>query len=120
MRRKRRTKIIEKQFVEKNGKTAVRTTFTLPQSTWADTIYLVGDFNDWCHTCHPMQRDSDGRWTITVDLGPGCAYQFRYLRDGVEWMNDRQADAYVPNPYGSDNSVIIADPGFKPYYDGKD
>jgi hypothetical protein len=67
-----------------------------------------------------MQRDSDGRWTIDVDLGPGCAYQFRYLRDGVAWMNDRQADAYVPNPYGSDNSVIIADPGFEPYYDGKD
>jgi hypothetical protein len=35
-------------------------------------------------------------------------------------VNDRQADAYVFNAYGSDNSVIIADPDIKPCHDGKD
>lgn len=54
-----------------------------------------------------------------MDLELGHAYQFRYLRDGEEWVNDGQADAYVSNPYGSDNSVIITDPEFKPYHDGK-
>ncbi|MEF1190562.1 isoamylase early set domain-containing protein, partial [Vibrio parahaemolyticus] len=32
--------------------------------------------------------------------------QFRYLLDEVEWENDPQADAYVPNGFGSDNSVV--------------
>gem|GEM_PF-5024344 len=54
-----------------------------------------------------------------MDLELGHAYQFRYLRDGEEWVNDGQADAYVSSPYGSDNSVIVTDPEFKPYHDGK-
>jgi len=85
----------------------------------ADTIHLVGDFNDWCSGCHPLQRDRQGHWSLTVDLELGHAYQFRYLRDGEEWVNDGQADAYVSSPYGSDNSVIVTDPEFKPYHDGK-
>ena len=35
-------------------------------------------------------------------------------------MNDNQADAHVSNPYGSANSVVITDPEFIPYYDGKE
>jgi hypothetical protein len=40
---------------------------------------------------------------VPRDLELGRAFQFRYLRDGEVWLNDNQADAYVPNPYGSDN-----------------
>ncbi|MDF5410084.1 isoamylase early set domain-containing protein, partial [Vibrio parahaemolyticus] len=32
--------------------------------------------------------------------------QFRYLLDDAKWENDPQADAYVPNAFGSDNSVV--------------
>jgi hypothetical protein len=50
---------------------------------------------------------------VPRDLELGRAFQFRYLRDGEVWLNDNQADAYVPNPYGSDNFVIVTDPNFK-------
>ena len=114
------TTIIDKVFIGNGKERHARVTFTLPNSTWADAIYLVGDFNGWDHRSHPFQRERGGQWTITVQLELGHAYQFRYLRDGTEWMNDQQADAFVSNTYGSDNFVIITDPDFKPYHDERE
>jgi 1,4-alpha-glucan branching enzyme len=67
---------------------------------------LVGDFNDWNRTSHPMIQDRDGAWRITLELEAGHEYQFRYLVNGNNWHNDWHADKYVPNPYGGDNSVV--------------
>jgi 1,4-alpha-glucan branching enzyme len=102
-------RVIQKTVVETDRGSIVRVRFALPNSIWADRIYLVGDFNDWNRTSHPMQRDRHGEWYITIDLEPGRSYQFRYLCDGERWMNDTQADAYVVNPYGSENFVIVTD-----------
>lgn len=109
--------MIRKTFVNGNGNGVARVTFTLPNSIWADQIYLVGDFNQWNRTSHPLQRERGGQWTITINLELGRAYQFRYLRDTDGWMNDCQADAYVPTRFGNDNSVVITDPHFKQYCD---
>lgn len=105
--------MIRKIFTETEQGMVARVIFTLPNSIWADQIHLVGDFNAWNRTSHPMQRNREGDWELVVDLEVGRAYQFRYLCDGDRWMNDSQADAYVMNPYGSDNFVIITDPEFK-------
>jgi 1,4-alpha-glucan branching enzyme len=112
--------MIQKSFIKSKGRSVARVTFILPNCTWANAIYLVGDFNDWNRTSDPLQRDREGDWRLTLDLDLGRAYQFRYLRDGEEWMNDNQADAQVTNPYGSANSVVITDTEFIPYYDGKE
>lgn len=103
--------MIEKAFVRTKGGQKARVTFTLPESIWAAAIYLVGDFNNWNRSSHPLRQDSEGRWTITVDLAPGHAYQFRYLVDD-EWMNDNQADAYVTNQYGTHNFIVVTDPSY--------
>lgn len=106
--------MIEKTFVETEKGPMARVTFVLPESTWADHIYLVGDFNGWNYTANPFRRSREGGWIITLDLEVGRTYQFRYRRDG-EWMNESQADAYVHNPYGSDNAVLSTDPNFRQY-----
>lgn len=108
--------MIHKTFVEHNGRLAAQVTFVVPNGLWADTLYLVGDFNGWQRTTHPFDHDERaGRWTITVHLEIGRAYQFRYLRDQSDWLNDNQADAYVINPYGTDNFVVVTDPSFRHY-----
>ena len=91
---------------KKNGK--VRVTFTMPAIDGCDCLYLVGEFNEWNETAHPMQRADDGAWSLTLELEPGREYQFRYYASDGVWHNDPAADAYVPNPYGSDNSVVSA------------
>jgi len=109
--------MIEKSFVSTGGREMAQVTFTLPDSVWADKIYLVGDFNRWNRSSHPLRRDRMGWWTLTVELDLGRAYQFRYLRDGRDWMNDGQADAYMHNTYANHTFVIITDPNFKHYCD---
>ena len=84
--------------------------FELPPAIWADQVHLVGDFNDWNQTSHPMvsNRD-DGIWYIVLELERGKRYEFRYLVNGREWHNDWKADQYVPNSFGGTNSVVFAD-----------
>jgi len=108
-------RVIQKTFVEKDGGLIARVTFSMPSSTWANTLHLVGDFNGWNRTSHPFTCDRNGLWSLTLDFPCGRAYQFRYLCDGENWINDNQADAYVYNQYGSDNCVLITDPEFKRY-----
>ena len=98
--------MIHKSIVETAKGKVARVTFSLPESVWADTIYLVGDFNGWNNTSHPFTVDRDGLWSITVDLELDREYEFRYRRDG-EWMNDNQADGYTQSPYGSDNFIVV-------------
>ncbi len=53
-----------------------------------------------------MQRVDDGTWSLTLDLESGRDYQYRYRTSDDVWHNDPAADAYAPNPHGSDNSVV--------------
>lgn len=71
-------------------------------------VYLVGDFNQWNETAHPMDRAEDGGWVTTLWLKPG-EYEYKY-RTGHEWHNDHAAHKYVPNIWGSENSVVVVPP----------
>ncbi len=88
-----------------SGKVAV--TFEMPASVWADSIFLVGDFNAWSKSSHPLRQRSDGVWEVTLELDAGHEYQYRYLVNATDWQNDWQADRYERNPYDSENSVVV-------------
>jgi 1,4-alpha-glucan branching enzyme len=84
----------------------VKVTFAMPPSLWADSVHVVGDFNGWDERATPLRQTEYG-WMITLELDAGCAFQYRYLLNGCEWQNDWQADAYAPNQFGGDNSVLL-------------
>jgi 1,4-alpha-glucan branching enzyme len=94
-----------KKTFNKSGKTC-RVTFALPDEVGAKKVHLCGEFNGWDEKSHPMKRRKDGRFSTTLTLETGRDYRFRYLLDGKRWENDWQADAYVPNTFGSEDSVI--------------
>jgi hypothetical protein len=83
--------------------------FTLPADVHADTVALCGEFNNWSAQDIQLQRGDDGSWQATVALKPGHSYRYRYLLDGKRWENARKADRYVPNSYGTTDSVIVVD-----------
>jgi hypothetical protein len=87
----------------------VPVTFSLPSEVGASDVALCADFNNWTAGSIPLSRGGDGAWQVTVPLEPGNTYHFRYLLDGERWENAWQADRYEPNPFGSDNSVVIVD-----------
>jgi 1,4-alpha-glucan branching enzyme len=83
-----------------------RVTFKLPPDVEADTAALCGDFNDWNPEADPMKRLRDGGFSTTLSLEAGRSYSFRYLLDGERWENDWEADLYVPNEFGTEDSVV--------------
>ena len=93
---------LDKQQGSTRGTTSV--TFRIPAQAGASKAQLVGDFNDWTPT--DMQLAEDGGYVISLELAPGRSYRFRYLLDDRRWENDWQADRYVPNEFGGDDSVI--------------
>ena len=97
--------MLKKQFLR--TKELCKVTFYTPASIEAESIFLVGDFNDWGEEANPMEKLKDGRFKLTLELEQGKEFQFRYLVNGAEWHNDWEADKYVPNPYSGDNSVVI-------------
>ncbi|MEZ4826374.1 MAG: isoamylase early set domain-containing protein [Bacteroidia bacterium] len=98
---------IKKSF-QKNG-LSCKVTFRLPAelATEAQNVCIAGDFNDWKTDDHPMKKLKSGDYSITLTLAQGKAYEYRFLIDGHQWINDPEADRYAPSPYGEENSVVI-------------
>jgi hypothetical protein len=71
----------------------------------AHSVHLVGEFNDWSHTANPMAR-AGSQFVAEVALAPGRTYRYKFLIDGTRWENDWNADAYVANEFGGDDSVV--------------
>ncbi|MEM7800600.1 MAG: isoamylase early set domain-containing protein, partial [Chloroflexota bacterium] len=83
-----------------------RVTFKLPSEVLAESAALVGDFTEWESDSIPMKRLKDGSFSATVSLETGKEYQYRYLLDETRWENDWAPDAYTPNEFGTDNSIV--------------
>ncbi len=96
--------MISKTYL-KSGETC-RVTFRFKPDIEVDSAYLCGDFNDWNPMANPMKRLKDGDYSITLSLHAGGTYSFKYLLDGRYWQSDPQADGYVGNIYGTENSLI--------------
>lgn len=37
----------------------------------AQSVFLAGEFNQWDLSSHPLKRDKNGMWKISVNLTPG-------------------------------------------------
>lgn len=84
----------------------VQVTFQLPEQIEANSAAVVGEFNNWDREATPMKKMGNV-WKTTLELEQGGEYQFRYLVNDSEWLNDWEADKYVPNEFSSDNSVVV-------------
>ncbi len=84
----------------------VEVTFRMPPLDDVVELYLCGDFNGWQVKGVPLSQEADGTWVASLVLEAGRSYRFRYYDNQGRWHNDWEADAYVPNDFGSDDSVL--------------
>lgn len=89
-----------KGMIKKNGNVV---TFEFDQES-QNNVFLAGDFNNWDPKKTPLAQ-KNGKWQATITLNPG-EYQYKYVANNG-WFNDANADKYVPNGFGSENSVVI-------------
>lgn len=62
--------------------------FELPDSLWADRIFVVGTINQQEKYRCAMQQNRDGSWTLDLKVPTDQDVNFRYLVDD-HWMMDR-------------------------------
>jgi 1,4-alpha-glucan branching enzyme len=84
----------------------VEVTFRMPPLQGVVELNLCGDFNGWQVKGAPLRQESDGSWFATLVLEAGKSYRFRYHDNQGRWHNDWEADGYVPNDFGSEDSVL--------------
>ncbi len=71
----------------------------------AKEVQLVGDFNDWHPTSHPMKRNVDGSWHLAVPLNHG-GHHYQFLVDGHR-KNDPRAAGLARNEVGEKVSMLM-------------
>lgn len=94
--------MINKRFFK--TKDEVEVTFEL-DATNVESAVLMADFLDWQPT--PMKKVAKTKsFKYKTRLPKDSEFQFRYLVNESEWVNDAQADQYVPNGFGADNCIV--------------
>jgi len=98
---------IKKQFLK--SKPVCKVTFELDAEVLngAETVALLGDFNNWDPSVNEMKKLKNGSFKTTIDLESEKAYQFRYLVDGSTWINDTTADKFVPAGIANEENSVI-------------
>lgn len=100
--------MLKKQY--QKSKPVCKVTFTLPtEALEAKEVRVVGEFNDWSWENGIVMKKSKGEFKAVATLPAGRQYQFRYMADNGVWENDFAADAYLPTPFGVENSVVFVD-----------
>ena len=84
-----------------------RVTFKYNNPENAEIATIAGKFNSWSLQENPMKKLKNGSFSVTLSLQTGNSYPFRYVLNGNTWVNDEEADSYLPNEYGEENSVVV-------------
>jgi 1,4-alpha-glucan branching enzyme len=70
----------------------------------AQAVSLVGDFNEWNPTAHPMRQMPDKAWFLTVELTHGH-HRYAFLVDGHLTLDPR-AQGITRNDKGERVSLV--------------
>lgn len=97
---------LKKQFLKSKPVCKVSFRLEAADAAGATKVQLLGDFNNWDKTVEPMTALKSNDFTSTLELEAGKEYQFRYFIDGATWKNEPQADGFVANNFGEENSVV--------------
>ena len=100
--------IISKKYLKTKDVCKVTFKLSKEEAQFADSVSLLGSFNNWDKKSPEMTKLKDGSFKTIVELEPGQSYPFRYLMNGEVWENDWSADAYEPtNVCEQENSIVI-------------
>lgn len=97
--------MIKKRYLRKQP--ICKVTFYTEPGLEAESVAVVGDFNGWADSTTPMKQMKNGKFSASVNLTLNGTYQFQYLVDGSQYVNDSDPDAFAPNPHGGQNSVVF-------------
>jgi len=71
----------------------------------AKSVLIAGSFNGWTPSASEVKNCGGDRWQVDLTLKPG-RYEYRFIVN-EQWTDDPVSHNYVPNPFGSHNSVLL-------------
>lgn len=73
----------------------------------AQSVSLVGTFNDWDPRITPMARDEDGAWSVNIELDPG-RHEYDFVVDGRPCRKTAPDDPYqsIPDCVSKGNHLL--------------
>lgn len=102
----RQKKMITKQYSK--TKPVCKVTFSVPfaQAGEPSDLRVLGDFNQWNWEQALKLAPGKESYQGALELAAGQSYEFRYLVNGQQWLNEEAADGYVATPYYSHNCLL--------------
>ena len=88
-------------FLSKKTLRGVNFVCVAPQ---AQSVSLIGDFNKWSPTAHPMKQMPDGAWLLLVEL-PHGHHRYAFMVDGNLALDPR-AQGITRNDQGERVSLL--------------
>jgi len=74
----------------------------------AESVAVVGDFNDWDPAASPLIHSGGGTWTVEVAL-PSGSHRYAFVIDGNRWLADPTSAGRVVDDFGDGNSIVIVE-----------
>ncbi len=99
---------ITKELTHKSKSAIV--TFTVPEdiSRLHSACSIVGDFNNWNPMIHQLRRlNQHTSFFIKIEFPVGHQYEFKFLFDDATWYTENEADGFIQNVHGTQNSILI-------------
>ena len=72
----------------------------------ARSVALVGDLNRWDITANMLSKNVSGLWTIMIPCLDRGRYSYKFLVDGVRWVEDPSNGLKEIDGYGGFNSLL--------------
>ncbi|MEI6970376.1 MAG: glycogen-binding domain-containing protein [bacterium] len=76
----------------------------LARASDGSEVFLAGSFNSWDPKATPLEFSGDSSYSTTLKL-PRGRYEYKFIVNG-KWQIDEQCKNWVPNLFGSLNSVL--------------
>jgi len=95
--------MLTKKFFKTKDEVEVTFEFSREDVT---SVALAGEFNNWQPVDMKFNK-KDKVFRTKLRLPKGGEFQFKYLLNETEWENDYQADKYISNTAGTEDSVVL-------------
>ncbi len=72
----------------------------------AETVHLVGEFNEWGVQKAQFAQCLDGLWKVEIPCLPHGTYRYKFVVDSKFWAEDTNNGMKEPDEYGGFNSIL--------------
>lgn len=72
----------------------------------AESVFLVGDFNNWKRDEIEFKENTDGIWQAEIPCQPSGIYRYKFLINGEKWIEDPNHGLKEEDGFGGFNSIL--------------